>query len=327
MTDTSRRRTIACAGMLAGSGLAGCASSPGEGTETATDPATAAETATATATATATDAPTTRGIVAGEGPLSLRNVKFAATEPTAYREVDTVPTAEFQAGSEVYIYLEPNGVARRGVSDSSVEYSLTIETRLVGPDGTQLTTFTDDLADTVARDEDFSRFFAWQGFRIPEDADGGEYRATVTVVDDIDGAEASRTLTFTVIPLETETATATEPTDEYLQSFRDQLSTDDVTAIVEHLERTDDDEVNLTVSTTADVDSEEWNYDVGYIAGAFAVEVGEGWDAQRLVTWIESPGDRTHRFSVEHDDALAYANGEMSADEFVSRVMDTLEEV
>lgn len=325
MNDTSRRRTLACAAVLAGTGLAGCSTSTDSPTDSATDTATA--TATATETATATDAPTTRGIVAGEGDLTLRNVKFAATEPTAYRDVDTVPSAEFEAGSEVYVYLEPNDVARRGVSEDTVEYSLTLETRLIGPEGSELTTFTNDLGRTIDRDDDFSEFFAWQAFVIPDEADGGEHRVEITVVDDIDGSQASRTLTFTVVPTETETETTTEPTDEYLQSFRDQLTTDDLTSTVEHLERADGGEIHLEVATSAEVASEDWNYDVGYIAGAFAVEVGDGWDAQRLVTWIESQGDRTHRFYVERDDALAYANGEISADEYVSRVTDTLEEV
>lgn len=329
MPNDTRRWLLAGSSAVAASALAGCAtgSSDDSGTDgtAGTRSGTTVATATATDEPTATAEPTTREIVAGAGPLELENVTLTASEPSGYRDIERAPDSEFQQGGVVYIYVEPQSIARRGVSDTDVEYSLTLSAVLYGPDGDELTTHTNDVEGTVDRENDFSEFYAWQAFEIPTEALPGDYTVEFTVTDDLTGARVSQTLEFTIVDPDG-TTTTTERDDTHRQSFETAMTADDFNGTLEDLTTDGDGVVHLDVATTAEPYSEDWNYNVGYVAGAFAAIIDEGWQAQRLVTRMASP-DAVHRFFVYRDDCVAWANDEISTDEFVSRVMDTIEEV
>lgn len=66
--------------------------------------------------------------------------------------------------------------------------------------------------------------------------------------------------------------------------------------------------------------------DIGAIAGAYAEMVDSGYETDRMVVVVQPPvGDAVGQTSVAADDAQAYADGEISDDEYAKILIDSAE--
>jgi hypothetical protein len=83
--------------------------------------------------------------------------------------------------------------------------------------------------------------------------------------------------------------------------------------------------VNLRYVTTATNQSDVL-YEIGFVGGAYAATLDEGWDVDRMnVTAVTSAGKPVRTFYIESSWARQYINEEISTEEFVSQVRGTVE--
>lgn len=318
MTEAFRRRFLSeCTAAVAAT-VAGCSSGPSTSTTATTDTTAATTTSTATTDPTTSEPTTTETQVLDDGPFAVRNVQFSAARPTEYRDVEAVPDAEFAAGAAMYVYTEPENVARRTIGDGEVEYSVTLTSTVSKPGGEALGTAENVVDGTVERGADFSTFYVWQRIELPSDAERTDYDLEVVVTDDVADETATTTLDFAIVD---QASSA-----DYLAAFESAmtdggLNGEFVDAAV------DDGVVSVELDSGASARSDDWNYDVGYTAGAYAAIINQGWSSTRLDGRIHDVDDATHRFTVDRETCVAWNEGRLSDDEFVSRVMDSIEEV
>lgn len=300
-----------------GVGLTGCLDAGnGSPIETAETTPTANTTRPTTA-----DETTDADLVNADEPLALRNVTFSDTKPAGYRDFDAVNDTAFDRGQSVYVYFEPRHVTLRRVGNDEVEYSLTIDVRIQDDTESAVTSFSSDIADTHDASTDFAEFWTYQEVNIVTDFPTGQFDLELTVIDDLTGDERTRTLTFTVVD-------DSQEGDDYVETFQAVLAdAEEFDGTIDRLVVDTDDVVRLRVATTSTAETDAWHGDIAYIAGVYAGLVDEGWETTRLVTILESGDGRRHRFVVERDDCLAWTNDDISTDEFLDRVMQSLEEV
>lgn len=80
----------------------------------------------------------------------------------------------------------------------------------------------------------------------------------------------------------------------------------------------------LEYDSMYEAETEEWNGEIGFIGGFYAGLSSEGWSAERLSVTTDGSGGSTATWYVDRADALAFMNDELSNEEFVRRIFDTL---
>ena len=67
-------------------------------------------------------------------------------------------------------------------------------------------------------------------------------------------------------------------------------------------------------------------YEVGFISGLYAELVRQGWDVDRLdVTAVTSTGEPVATYHVESSWARQYNTGQISSEEFIALISNTVE--
>lgn len=308
MERPSRRDVLRGAGAAVTILVAGCGGDGG--TTTPTSEGTTTEMPTSGGTSTET--PTT------PESLAIEHVRFVTDRPRGYRQYTRTEDTTFGADETIWLYFEPTGVASERAGESTVRFSVVTTLTILGPDGGEVDTLSEEVTRTIDAKRDLSELFLFWQFDLPSGVPAGEYTARITVTDTLTDRSSTRTTLFTI----TETVTATE--SEYRTQFR--------RAIVSEL---DVDIQSLTVAggtvdlvyeTPASINSTAASQQIGYVAGAYAGVVDAGWETDRLrVTFVTAEGGR-YRFRVEASVARDWIDGRISRDEFVDAVFETLTE-
>jgi len=108
--------------------------------------------------------------------------------------------------------------------------------------------------------------------------------------------------------------------DGYRSSLREEL---DIT--VTRLEVRDG-TVVLAYESGYETDTAEWGYEVGFISARFGRFVADGWDVDGLSGRVTASDGRTLAWEVSAETARAFATDEITVDECVDRIFDSMTE-
>lgn len=288
-----RRTIVRGMGLGLAGALAGCGGTGGDG----------ATTETATGTPTETPPP---------DPLSIDHTRFVTGRPEGYRQYTRVSDTTYQSGETIWIYFEPSGVDTEPTGNDQVEISLMTTLTVRRPDGSKLKTLSQDVSETFASDSNFDELFLFWNVNPDKGLPTGEYSGEISVTDEVADQTAETTVSFR---LESQ---QTDMTDV----FRDAISTE-LTVGIRRL-RVTNGTVELFYETPDAYDSENATGQIGYIAGSYAALIDEGWNTSELqAEFIDGNGER-YRFTVEAATAQEYIDGDITQDEFVTRIFETL---
>lgn len=289
-----RRRFVGLVSALAAGPLAGCPDQGGEPGDGET-----------------TEPETTESADDGE-PLSMARVDLAAGEPQGYREYDPVEDATFGADEVVWLYLEPDGVATEPADSGEKRFSLAATYSVADPTGSEVDSEAQTFERAVPASRDLDDLFLYFFFTPESPTASGEYQWTVDLRDEIDGERARATAQFTI-----ETGT------DFVPQFRGPIESDLDVEIVEL--QVGAEAVDFEYETDAPLDSEDGRYQIGFVAGRYARVVQSGWEAEQLrVVVTDGNGDR-YRWHVTAETARAWNADEVTDEEFVRRVLETIE--
>jgi len=109
-----------------------------------------------------------------------------------------------------------------------------------------------------------------------------------------------------------------------VDSFRSRI-TQELDITVETLEERDR-EVVLVYESTRQTESGRWGYEVGFISARFARLVADGWDVDGLAATVTGREGRRRSWTVSAETGRAFIDDEITVDEFVDRVFDSMTE-
>lgn len=158
-----------------------------------------------------------------------------------------------------------------------------------------------------------------------------EVKATTTTMTTTDGTQTAKaeptieTPQPTEVEVETPSATTVsgQKDDAYygmLISTALQQTDVSVTTIIS------EGEVVRLSYTTSQTTEEGLAEEIGKVMGAFASAIGDGWDKQQLLASILVPdGTEIGRFHIQREWAHQYITGEITAEEYATKVLQTVE--
>lgn len=247
-------------------------------------------------------------------PLLIENAKFITDRPAGFRQYTEVSDTRYATDETIWVYFEPKGVGTEPADEGQVRFSLTTSLTIVDPDGNEIHSQSKDVGRTVAEDRDLSELFLFWEFDLPDSAPEGGYTARVGVTDTIRGGSTEQRLRFTVAQ-----------GAEFRENFRSAIASE-LDVEIERL-AVNDGTVNLFYETPYAGDSSDSGGQVGYIAGAYAGLVDSGWETDELrVQFTDGNGDE-YRWLVEATTAQKFMDEEISRDEYVRAIFETLEKI
>lgn len=297
--DLRRRRLLGLVPALAAGSLAGCSDGGAEsGDGEATDPET-------------TEPETTEASDDGE-PLSIGRLEFAAAEPQGYRDYDPAADATFGPDETVWLYLEPEGVATEPAGGGEKRFSLEATYSVTDPGGREVDAEEQIFEQAVPASVDPLDLFVKFFFTPESSAASGVYEWTIELHDRIDGERTQTTAQFSI-----------GTGSDYAEQFRRPIESELDVEIVDL--QPGDGVVDFEYETDAPLDSEDGRYQMGFVAGRYARVVQSGWETERLrVVVTDGNGDR-YRWHVTAETARAWNADEVTDEEFVRRVTETIE--
>ncbi len=245
----------------------------------------------------------------GGSELDLEHVRFVEGEPAGYREYTPVEDPVYAPNDEVWIYFEPVGVGVEMGDDDQRRIELSVRVTTTGPDGEELPRVRDTVERPIPDDRDLEELFLFVNFELQRPATG-DHAVEIAVRDRISRSGASATTSFTV---------AEEGTD-LVGVFRDAVAeevTVDRLALREAVLR-------LHYHSGHAFGESAFTGEVGYIAGVYAAVVDEGLDADRLRATGRDAEDQEFVFEVESRHAQAWMDGEITEEEYVDHVLESL---
>lgn len=252
-----------------------------------------------------------------EEELGIDHVRLVDGQPAGYRQYAEQPEATYDTADLVWIYYEPENLSAEDAGSGEVEIDITIELTVTGPDGD--TEHFDDVINQTIDEEDFDELFLTWNFRPEEPVATGEYTAEFSVTDEHTGQQADAETSFHIEDQ--------EPDAEYIDIFAATLETsNEIQISIEELAEQAG-VVELVYDSNEPIGSEQSDFQIGFISGAFADMVSDSWDVEELVgTVIDSQGDR-YRYHVPSELGRDWMASEITDEEFVGPIFETLEPV
>lgn len=245
-----------------------------------------------------------------EPQLGIERIRFLESPPDGYREYTEVDDATYGAEAEIVIYLEPTGVEFEPTGDGEQRFDLDVHISVTGPDGEELRPFRDDVSDTVSEDAASVDLYVAATYPIREPR-VGEYTVDIEVIDQISRARAEETATFRI-------------EDEQLRllaEFRDRADAETDGEIERHSLRNGT--LSVTIDSEYDIDDRRFYDDAAEMALAYAESVDGGLETDRLqISRADGPDDEGRPLSIDSDRARAYADGELTEEEYLQGVYD-----
>lgn len=249
-----------------------------------------------------------------EPSLEIDRIQFVAERPTGYREYQPVEDKTYRLGGEVWVYFEPVGVQTESADSGSERIELTLEPTFTDADGTVVKSDSQDVEKELTGGQTPDDLFLWAGTPIPSDAATGTWQVEIAVTDDVSGATATVTREFEV--------EGGDGSTNYLETYRSAIESE-TDAQIRRLEMQGS-EVVLEYETVYQTRSGDWEGEIGFLAGVYAGLVARGWQADPLSATTTGSEGSTATWRVDRSTALAFANEEISNEEFAQRVFDTM---
>lgn len=84
--------------------------------------------------------------------------------------------------------------------------------------------------------------------------------------------------------------------------------------------------VRLDYESAYATETRDWGFEIGFAAGRYGLFVTRGWATDRLEGTAHGTDGTTISWHISAETAAAHANGEVSTDEFVSEIFESMEE-
>lgn len=247
--------------------------------------------------------------------LEIGRIQFAASKPRDYRDYEPVADKTYQLGDAVWLYFEPDNVARESAGEGTEQVDLVIEGTFRTPSGDVHEEGSRPVGPEFEAGTSLDTLYLWTGTQLPEDGATGTWTAEVTLRDRVADDSASFSREFQVEAASTQT---------YLEAFGSALQSETQVQL-QGLERVEGG-VELVYTSRYESETSNWREEIGSVAGIYARLVAQGWEAQRLAVGTTGSEGRTFTWHVDREDGLALVNDEISANEFGARIIETLKE-
>lgn len=248
-----------------------------------------------------------------EPQLEISRIQFVAAQPTGYREYAPVQDKTYQLGGEAWVYFEPEGVATESAGSGSERIELTLTAEFTDADGRVVNTVSRTLDRDIEAGQSLDELFLFATTEIPGDGAPGTWTVDVELTDELSGATTSFTREFEV---------KGSGQRSYMEVFLEGIESE-TDAEIRRLERQGS-TVVLEYESIYEAETTDWNREIGFIGGVYAGLVGQGWSAERLSVTTHGSAGSTATWYVDRADALAFANEEISNEEFARRVFDSM---
>lgn len=248
--------------------------------------------------------------------LGIDHVRLVDGQPAGYRQYTEQSQGIYGTADVVWIYYEPENLTAEDVDGGGVEIDITIELTVTDPDG-ETETFDDVIRQTVDEEELDELFLTWN-FRPEEPVSTGEYTAVFSLTDEHTGQEASAETEFGI--------EEQEPDAEFIDVFAASLRDEEIDIEIDGLAERDG-IVELVYDSAEPIGSDESDFEISFVAGAFAANVGDGWGVTGLrATVLDSQGD-PYRYTVDAGLAADWIDDQITDEEFIGPVFESLEPV
>lgn len=245
-----------------------------------------------------------------EPDLAIEHVEFVEDQPTDYREYTQVDDAVYGADDSIWLYVEPTGVAleRR---DGEEWFDIRLSVTPTDPDGEERRGITESIAQPVLADRDIDKLYLYASIDV-RDPVAGEYTFEIEVSDTIGRNEARTTVTARI-----------EDRDLELVEILREVIEEETDVDIEQL-RLRGETVSLVYHSPHEFDAEDFDGDVGYVAGAYSVLAGEGIDAEQLRVSGTDADDQEFAFRIVTETAAAFDRDEITEDDYLEHVFESL---
>lgn len=246
--------------------------------------------------------------------LAIENVTFLDGQPRGYRDFDTAPGQTYAVTDPIRIYFEPTGFGTKETDSGELDLDMITSLQITDSQGTEVYNNSDVLRQTLPEDQ-VDEYFAFWGATLPIETEPGEYTAEITLEDQITGQTTETTATFTLEPSEY---------SSYAQQFLDAIRSELEITVTGFAER---DVADLRYTSPFEISTDDARNQIGYIAGAYAGVIDQGWSTERLIGTVTDANDDRYRFEADSESAQAFINDQITAEEFAAEVLDSLEEL
>ncbi|WP_254807382.1 hypothetical protein [Natronosalvus amylolyticus] len=241
--------------------------------------------------------------------LAVDTFEFAQERPTGYGEYTPVDELVFDPDETIWLYIEPADVAleRRGDEDW---FELDVIITLYSPDGDDHRPIRSTETGPVPAGQTLEDLY----FAIDlsaRDPAVGEYTVELEMIDRVARSEATATRTFEIYDRDL----------ELLEIYREFLEEEGIE--IERLTIRNE-TISLNYHSAYEYDTEDFGGEIGTIAGSYAVFVDEGFSAAQLRASGTDTADQEFAFRVESDVAQAWIDDEISRDEYVDHVVESI---
>ena len=134
------------------------------------------------------------------GDFSISNVVFCSEEPTGYHGYKEQPSAIYNPGDTVWIYMDINNIHYNVNSDDTSEVWITENLTILDSQG-EILLNGEIINDhrNFPEEEDPEKLFLKNDISIPTDFDPGHYTVQIVVKDKLAGVTASASSTFRIV--------------------------------------------------------------------------------------------------------------------------------
>jgi hypothetical protein len=135
------------------------------------------------------------------GDLSISNIVFCSEQPLGYMDYDEQPSAQYNPGDTVWIYMNVNNLHYNVNSDESSEIWIKQNLTLLDSQGEIIQDFGEVINDhrNLPEEEDPDKIFLTNNIYIPTDFDPGRYTLQILVKDSLAGETTSGSSNFRII--------------------------------------------------------------------------------------------------------------------------------
>jgi hypothetical protein len=135
------------------------------------------------------------------GDLSISNIVFCSDQPLGYMDYEEQPSAQYNPGDTVWIYMNINNLYYNINSDESSEIWIKQDLSLLDSQGELIQDFGEIVNDhrNLPEEEDPDKIFLTNNINIPTDFDPGRYTVTIFVEDALAGETTSESSTFRIV--------------------------------------------------------------------------------------------------------------------------------
>lgn len=246
-------------------------------------------------------------------PFSIERIRFLEDEPAGYRQYTEQPDAEYRASDTVWVYVEPDSVELEQRDDGDRWYELGVTVRTVGPDGTEDLQVKDTVNNPLAADRDPEKLFLVVSFDLRRGTPG-EYTVDIVVHDRVGGERATDSATFTLVNVD----------QRLLELFERVIEDDPESEMTVERLAVAEGTCRLTYTTESTYGEADFYAEVGFIAGAYAGLIEEGFSAENLRATGHDADDQEFAFEIDSANARAMNEGEISDDDYREHVLGSL---